>query len=150
LDLDGSSTKADPPDPRRFTEEEFQTLLCTTEEGTGPEHLVVVARALGLEAEAHEGLTVEDLDVATAAGQPVLCCVQYQGEGWEDGHWVVTTGVDDSNVYVQDPVDGPKRIGRRLWERRWKDEGVDGTRYTRYGIVLSLPAEEKSTKIAGE
>ncbi len=136
--------------PTSFTRSEFLTLLCTDEQGTGPEHIAVVAQALGLEVEEREGLTVEDLEAAVYEGNPVICCVQYQGEGWADGHWMVVVGVSPTSVYVQDPTDGLKRIGRRLWERRWRDRSAEGKEYIRYGLVLGLPAEKKTAKIVGE
>lgn len=133
-------------------EKVFERLLRTSPtDGTPPSHLIQVAEELGLEVAARS-MTVEDLEREAAAGRPVVAIVQYKGDGWDEGHYQVVAGVRDGSVYVQDPVDGPKRIGRRLFERRWHDEaaGPDGEpqKYVNYGLVFSKADGEPAVESA--
>jgi HK97 family phage portal protein len=113
------------------SEDGVGTMLRTTEGGTGPAQIMMGAVHFGLATEEVRGMAA--LEESIRAKHPVLCCVQRSGVG----HWVVVCGVTEGSVYVHDPVDGLKRVGRKLWLRRWHDTGADGTEYREYGIALS-------------
>jgi hypothetical protein len=49
---------------------------------------------------------------------------------------------------VQDPADGLKRIGRKLWEQRWHDRGAEGEEYRRWGAVIGGPDNPKGSYFA--
>jgi predicted double-glycine peptidase len=99
---------------KEVEEEELMKLLRTTsEEGTYPEDIVRGAQALGLTAELKDHLTLDELEVFTANGDPVIVVAQvWRSEknspsavagDWDDGHYVVVLGVDADYVYFQDP-----------------------------------------------
>jgi len=82
--------------------------------GTEPEPIAKVAKALGLKAAIRENLTLKDLTDSLDRGVPVIVAIQAWLEAlpkdfnwkdnWEDGHYVAVIGVDEKNVYVEDPV----------------------------------------------
>ncbi len=133
-------------------------LGATPESGAPPPAILRVARAHGLTAELREGLTVEELARAVAAGTPVLIALQAWGappassrsvpqgrEGaryrdvWDEGHYLVVIGVtrDRQRVIVEDPSLLGSRgfLTRRELEERWHD--TDGKhRYVRMGIFF--------------
>jgi hypothetical protein len=84
-----------------------------SEVGTHPENIVKGVRALGLQAEMRENVTVDDLREFTSFGNPVITLGQVwrssQGKAmsveddWDSGHYIVVLGVDKDNVYFQDP-----------------------------------------------
>jgi predicted double-glycine peptidase len=119
------------------SEAEFRALLGTDSDGTQPEDLERAAVGLGLEVAAGE-MSLDDLRRYTDQGWPVICPVQQKGHGAGDsqGHYVCVVGVSDFSVFVQDPVDGRKRVGNALWARRWHDRAADGVEYRNWGIAL--------------
>jgi predicted double-glycine peptidase len=95
-------------------EEKLMKLMYTSfEEGTYPEDMVRGAKAMGLEAEVKENLSIADLRKLTENGDPAIAVGQFWrsagaspadvSEGWDSGHWIVVLGVDDEYVYFQDP-----------------------------------------------
>jgi len=113
-------------------EEELMRLLHTTsEEGTYPEDIVRVALDLGFEAEARENLTLDEVQLFTATGNPMIALAQVwrsekdtaasvEGE-WNTGHYVVVLGVDKDYVYFQDPFARMSKafIPRKAFEQHW-------------------------------
>ena len=113
-------------------EEELMQLLGTTpEEGTYPEEIVRVARSLGFEAELKDHLTLEEVERATARGEPVIVLGQVWRskkpgdqsftEEWDSGHWFIALAVDQDYVYFEDPY---VRMGkgfapRQVFEDAW-------------------------------
>ncbi|MBN1532026.1 MAG: C39 family peptidase [Spirochaetes bacterium] len=81
--------------------------------GTGPERIAAVAKQLGMKAAVRENLSIVDLRHSIERGVPVIVAIQAwvdpapRGfcwrDDWEDGHYVVVTGLDERNVYVEDP-----------------------------------------------
>ncbi|MDD1723749.1 MAG: C39 family peptidase [Methanospirillum sp.] len=145
-------------------EDELVELLNTTEEsGTPPENIQSVAASLGLTASVEENLTPEQLEESIDANIPVIIAAQawngeYADDGtwisvtpeswndtWEDGHYMVVIGIDDRNVYLEDPAQlgtrGVIPIGEFL--SRWHDyDGGTGTGkpehvYDHLGIIIS-------------
>ena len=109
-------------------------ILGTTEaEGTPPEGLVKGARHFGLEARLKEGCTLADLRSALAAGETVILNLQAWREApskglpwkevWEEGHYVVLVGMDDTHLYAMDPSVTAAYAYLPLpeFEERWHD-----------------------------
>jgi predicted double-glycine peptidase len=117
---------------KEIDEAELMKLLGTTpDEGTWPEELVRVAREQGLQAELQFNLTVEDIERATSAGQPVIVLGQVWrssqagetpvADEWDCGHWFIAIDVDRDYVYFQDPYVrmGKGFVPRKTFEAAW-------------------------------
>jgi len=133
-------------------------LHSTPEAGTHPLDIVRVARDFGLTADLREGLELADLETALAAGTTVIVDLQAWRdrtdlpwtETWDDGHYMVLLGMDDENLYFEDPslLGSRGTIPRSEFIDRWHDyEGdppLDPTdrKYVRMAIFLrgSRPA----------
>ncbi len=113
-------------------EEELMLLLHTTPEtGTYPEDIEQVARSLGFDAEVKENLTLDELEQATAMGNPVIVLGQAWRsrkesdiavtEDWANGHYVVVLAVDQDYVYFEDPYIrmGKGFMPRSAFEDHW-------------------------------
>src|SRR5262249_50315983 len=115
-------------------EAELMRLMGTNEEvGTWPENIVRGVQAVGLEAEVRENLTLDDLQRVTDTGAPVIVVGQFwishresgarpdASREWNNGHYVVVLGVDDENVYYQDPYlrMGKAFTTRAAFRQRW-------------------------------
>jgi len=113
-------------------EAELMRLLGTNAEvGTFPEDIVRGARELGFEAELRENLTLEEVRQSTADGSPMIALAQLwrsqrnvstpAAEEWDNGHYVVVLGVDESYVYYQDPYLRMCKafVPRQLFEEHW-------------------------------
>ena len=124
-------------------------LGATPELGVAPQRLAAGARAFGLTAEVRTGMTLDDLADEVESGAIVIVALQAWpsrpntdlAKSWEDGHYVVVVGLDDSRVYAMDPSvrTGYAYLSRDELLRRWHDYDVrDGRReaYQRLGIVL--------------
>jgi hypothetical protein len=140
-------------------------LRSTPERGTRPDDIVRVAREFGLDAEVREGLGLEDLEAALARGTSVIVDLQAWRERqdvpwtetWDDGHYMVLLGMDERNLYFEDPslLGSRGYIPRREFPDRWHDyegnpplDAGDRT-YLRMAIFISgktpspLPALER-------
>jgi predicted double-glycine peptidase len=117
---------------RDVGEEDLRELLNTDpESGTYPEDILRVARELGLEAEYRENLTLEEIETSVVRGVPVIVdCQAWRSpasgnepwaDDWVDGHWMVIIGLDDENVYFEDPYILGSRgfMSRQEFEERW-------------------------------
>ena len=115
-----------------FDEEALMRLLGTNAEvGTFPEDIVRGARSVGLDAEAREGLTLEDVRQFTAQGHPVIALAQVwrsqrdtpasATDEWDCGHYIVVLAIDDDYVYFQDPYIrmGKGFVPRKTFEDHW-------------------------------
>lgn len=111
-------------------EQDLMTLLHTSPEtGTYPDDIVRVALILGFKAEVKENLTLEELEQATAQGNPVIVLSQAwrsrqdsaasPEEDWQNGHYVVVLAVDKDYVYYEDPY---VRMGKGFVPRATFDE----------------------------
>ncbi|MGE0488135.1 MAG: C39 family peptidase [Vulcanimicrobiota bacterium] len=136
---------------QEFIESDLMTRLGTDpENGTPPHAIVKVARELGLNAELREGMTLEDLAREVRAGVPVIIDAQAWSDephpdwknDWVDGHYMVVVGIDEQNVYFEDPSTlGSKGvIPRQEFLDRWHDVEADGRKYWQSGIVIKAPA----------
>ena len=144
---------------RDIGEEDVREMLNTNEEsGTYPDDIIRVARALGLQAEYKENMSMNDLENYVAEGIPVIVdcqawrSVSQYNESWTDtwynGHWMVVIGIDDKNVTLEDPyILGDRGImSREEFEARWHNvRGLDETdtgKQIHMGIAISgeMPA----------
>ncbi len=111
-------------------ERELMSLMGTTEEeGTYPEKIADAARSLGFEAEVRQGMTLDEVQKLTAAGDPMIALAQVWrgsksgplGEDFNAGHYFSVLGVDADSVYFQDPyVRNCKAfVPRGLFEAQW-------------------------------
>lgn len=113
-------------------EEDLMRLLGTTpEEGTYPEEIVRVARSQGFEAELKDHLTLDEVERATARGEPVIVLGQVwrsqkpgeqsMTEEWDSGHWFIVLAVDKDYVYFEDPYVrmGKGFVPRQTFEELW-------------------------------
>jgi predicted double-glycine peptidase len=124
-------------------------LRATPEQGVDPQGLAREARAFGLQAEIRTGLTLRALADELGRGALVIVALQAwpsrptadPATGWENGHYVVVVGLDDTRVYAMDPSvrTGYAFLARDAFVRRWHDYDLhDGRReeYEGLGIVL--------------
>jgi predicted double-glycine peptidase len=89
--------------------------LDTTTEGTHPQKMAQLARAIGLQARVRLYTTLHELEVALANGETVILDIQAWPDTdgpeaglpwplvWESGHYVVLVGMDDHYAYFMDP-----------------------------------------------
>lgn len=106
----------------------------TTENGTLPENIAQAARDSGLTAEVKENMTLKEIHDNLNQGIPtiVLCqaWVDNSTGNWTDhtgdGHYLVVIGMDEENIYVEDPaILGSKGyIPLQEFLDRWHDQFV--------------------------
>ena len=150
---------------RDVDEEALMGLIGTNAEvGTFPEDLVRGARSLGFDAEAKEGLTLEDVRQSTSLGHPVIALAQLwrsqkdtpasAADEWDCGHYIVVLAVDDDFVYFQDPYIrmGKGFVPRKTFEDHWH-QIMGGRDLARSGELIHLAifirGEEPSRKPSG-
>jgi len=126
---------------RDIGEEDVREMLNTNEvSGTYPDDIIRVAKALGLQAEYKENMSMADLENYVAEGIPVVVdcqawrSVSQYNESWADtwhnGHWLVVIGIDENNVTLEDPyILGDRGImSREEFLARWHNvRGLDET-----------------------
>jgi uncharacterized protein len=137
--------------------------LGTTERyGTSPESILQAAKSYGLRAEIRENLSVADVVSSLADGVPAILDIQawrddadMNGKNWEtdweDGHYVIAIGYDQTNIYVEDPSLLGCRgfIPLKELESRWRDYKGDPPHdfskksYVRMAILIK--GAEKTT-----
>ncbi len=130
-----------------FGENELMDKLKTTYNGTNPRDITRVARELGFQAELRENCTLEDLEKSIKLKVPVIVSGQAWREGddlkkpwkdvWDSGHYMVIVGLDEKNVYFEDPsLLGSKGfMPREEFLDRWHD--VDEKKYLQLGIFIT-------------
>lgn len=103
----------------------------TEENGTSPSQIIAGLKSYGLTASLKENTTLEELKENIKNKIPTMVAIQAWSDNpptdrnneWEDGHWVIVIGMDDQNVYFEDPV----LLGTRGWIskdeflQRWHD-----------------------------
>jgi len=152
--------------------EEWKTALGTTEErSTPPDEVIAHLKSLGLEVDAQQNMTIDDLRSQWRQGHYVLCYIQEYGipskqASFKYGHAVVVIGVALGKVFVFDPsIDnallrpggsqgatedpdslqplGETFIDEDVWDKVWHDKDVDGNKYIRFGISVAKAASQK-------
>lgn len=120
------------------TEQTLADVLGTDPQGgTSPSDILAVVRSLPLTAEAHGGMTADDLKCCCADSTPVLCPIQLHG----GGHWVAVAGVTPTSVVVMDPAAGTVAIPIGDFLAAWHDTDSAGQRFDRYGIAIGPRAD---------
>ena len=136
------------------------------EVGTFPEDIVRGVRSLGLDAEAKEGLTLDDVrTVDEPQGHPVIALAQLwrsqkdtpasAADEWDCGHYIVVLAVDDDFVYFQDPYIrmGKGFMPRKTFEDHWH-QIMGGRDLARSGelrhLAIFIRGEEPSRKPGGD
>jgi len=117
---------------KEVEEAELMRLMGTNEAvGTYPENMARGIRALGFEAEVRENLTLDEVRRETDAGRPAIGLAQVWRSAksspgsaldeWDSGHYIVILGVDDDNVYFQDPYVRMAKafMPRSAFEEHW-------------------------------
>jgi uncharacterized protein len=92
----------------------------TEESGTSPDQLVSGLNSYGLTVTIKENSSLDDLKANINSDIPTMVAIQAWldtyppsdwSSNWEDGHWVIVTGMDDRNIYFEDP----SLLGSRGW-----------------------------------
>lgn len=121
-------------------EDELLALLNSTEEqGTPPGNIVNASLALGFPAEIRTDVTLPGLESVINAGIPVIVGIgtwrnTSPSPFWADdrnyGHYMVVIGMDDRNVYLEDPaVLGTREVmSRDQFLERWQDISAEDIR----------------------
>jgi predicted double-glycine peptidase len=129
----------------------YHVLGTTKRNGTHPKRIAEGAKKFFLDAEFRTSLTIDDLRAAFGTGATVI--VDYQAWGdynpfppkwanvWEDGHYSVVMGMDESNLFLMDPSvdDAYGYLPIAEFEERWHDyETEHGKRveYSHEAIVI--------------
>lgn len=94
-----------------FLESDLAKLLkANPQEGTAYAEMKRFSESKGYNVQVYKDMKVTDLKKLLDAGKPVICLIQAWPErkvnyktDWDDGHYVVTIGYDDGNVYFMDP-----------------------------------------------
>ena len=135
--------------------EEYKKKLGTNEEnGTNVYEILKMARGLGLQADIHHGMTLDELRRYLDEGSPVIVSIQAYGDPAtyyrdDNGHYVVAIGYDESNFYFEDPVLPGRRgfLPIQEFDRRWHDD--EGTAekpdvHAHLGVVVRRKAGESA------
>ena len=108
--------------------------------GAEPDDMENALKAMGLEVFQKSGMTVDELRLCTQRRIPVIVAIQAWGDrddysdDWDDGHYVVVKGVDDSVVRIEDPSsDSESQLPIEEFEERWR--GWDDP-YVRWGMIV--------------
>ncbi len=124
----------------------------SSENGTAPDNIAQAARDLGFSAEVKENMTLQDLQQNINQGIPTIIA----GQAWkdnttgnwindtDDGHYMVVIGMDDQNIYFEDPAILGSRgyIPIQEFLDRWHDlylnpQTGNNTTVTHLGIIIT-------------
>jgi ABC-type bacteriocin/lantibiotic exporter with double-glycine peptidase domain len=107
------------------------------------------ARENGFATSIRRDMTLEELKDILRGGSPVLCAIQAWPEmavdwktDWNDGHWVVAIGFEESRMFFMDPssMGNYTYIPDGEFLDRWHDTDSDCvTELNHFGIVISKP-----------
>lgn len=140
-------------------EDKLIKLLKTSPEyGTNERDIVRVAKKMGLKAEFKDNITLEDLERSIHEGIPVIVDCQSWGstcsnkswaDDWRDGHYMVVIGIDEDNVYLEDPYILGSRgfIPRQEFVERWHNPGGTAPHYNekQYHLGIFIRGDKPST-----
>ncbi len=120
------------------------------EKSTSPPAIVAYLSSLGLEIEARQGMTIDDLEAYTRRGWYVILPVQDYGPSlpgkakFAYGHYLGVVKVDSQYVRCQDSSeDNVTRVPARRRPRAASRS--HGTRLTRSGTIATRPATSTNT-----
>jgi len=131
----------------------------TPENGTLPNNIAQTARQKGFNAETKENMTLQDLQESINQGTPVIINCQAWRTGnttgnWTDdqknSHYMVVIGIDNQNVYLEDPAILGSRgyIPLQEFLERWHDTFIDpktGNNTTNNHLGIIITGKEPST-----
>jgi len=133
---------------KEYKEAELMRMLETDpQDGTSPEKMIAVAQSLGFNAEFRENLALADLEASLLRGIPPIVAAQVWRdpqdlnkpwpEVWESGHYLVLVGMDEMNLYFEDPSLLGSRgfIPRQEFLERWHDQ-VDERKFYNGAIFI--------------
>jgi hypothetical protein len=128
----------------------------TPENGTIPDNIVQAASQEGFNAQVQQNMTLEDLQQNINNGTPIIIdCQAWMGNNttntsvnWIndtiDSHYMVVIGIDNQNVYFEDPAILGSRgyIPTQEFLDRWHDQYTDpntenNTTNTHLGIIIT-------------
>ncbi len=134
----------------------YRLLGTSTDQGTLPEAIAIGARRFGLQASVEQPMTLTQLQSAVRAGKPVILELQAWRDpkgrrdtwlnNWDDGHYVVLTGMDHQFAYFMDPSTDNAYTYLPLQEllSRWHDvnpsRGPRSQHDYHLGIVVAAPS----------
>ena len=123
------------------------------ENGTFPRDIVQTASNLGFNAVIRENMSLEDLQMNIMQGTPIIVDAQAwkdnttNTQNWTDNqnnnHYMVVIGIDDTNVYFEDPaILGsrgyiPNQEFLDRWHDTYQDSTGNNTTNTHLGIVIT-------------
>ena len=128
----------------------------TQANGTLPGDIVQTASNLGFNAAIKENMSLEDLQMYVIQGTPVIVDAQAwknnatDNQNWTDdqnnSHYMVVIGIDNSNVYLEDPAILGSRgyIPNQEFLDRWHDTYEDSTGNNTTNIHLGIIITGKS------
>lgn len=131
-----------------FEEDLMELCKADPNEGTPPERLAEAARSLGFQTEIRQNMTLDDLQASVQQGIPVIIAAQaWRNQDqlntpwsniWDSGHWMVTVGMDENNVYFEDPsiLGSLGSIPREEFLQRWHDIDADQP-FIHGGLLIS-------------
>ena len=101
------------------SEEELGQLThCNPNTGTKAEDIVLAARQLGFSAMIKDMANFDDIKKYLAQEIPVI--VDWFSQ--DDGHYSVAVGMDEKNIYLQDPeIGGIRELPLETFKRVWFD-----------------------------
>lgn len=122
----------------------------TSENGTIPDNIAQAARDQGFSAEVKENMTLQDLQENINQGTPtIIVCQAWRGNttgNWtndtENSHYLVVIGMDDQNIYFEDPALLGSRgyIPLQEFQERWhylNPQTGNNTTMTHLGIMVT-------------
>ncbi|MCE5214312.1 MAG: C39 family peptidase [Methanobacterium sp.] len=125
----------------------------SSENGTTPDNIAQAARDLGFNAEIKENMTPQDLQQNINQGTPTIIVCQAWRDGnttnqsWkddqDDGHYMVVIGIDDKNVYFEDPaILGsrgfiPLQEFLERWHDQYENQTGNNTTVNHLGIMIT-------------
>lgn len=142
-----------------------EELHSNNEVGTYYGEIVSALLRRGFSASARNGWTISQIREVLVRGGVVMVCYQAWKEDdgpwvlrWQDGHYSVVIGLDDTNIFLMDPSQDDGYFGYIPlveFEARWRD--IDGTDATgvpvvRFGISVersdpSLPFLQRASAV---
>ena len=91
---------------------------CTKRDGTKAKNIVLAARKLGLNAYMRDNSSISKISALLKKGIPTI--VDWFSD--DEGHYSVVVGIDNKQIYLQDPELGRvKKIDRKTFMRVWFD-----------------------------
>ncbi len=112
--------------------------------GTRYKNIAQYAKAHGLSVRIEKAMSLEQLKNSLQSGHPVLCLIQAWADkktnyetDWNDGHYVVAVGFDQSRLIFMDPSTAGHYayIPLQEFEKRWHDID-DNVRLNHFGMIL--------------